>query len=353
MTLRTRLCVALTLAALLPARIASAQGRVTAQPSATALQRLLEAQLERFPGIAGVHVKHLQTGEEAAVRADEGFNSASVIKIPIMILAYQMASRGELSLDERIVVGKADVRGGSGIFRYNDLGLAPTLRDVIRQMIITSDNTATDLALAEVGGVAAVNRWLQANGFAQSALNMTIYEVFRVRYEALDPSFRSLTPEDVYAVQTNNPTWGTSPSVVERALEQLARRPMQDEFNRLTREDRATWLGVLTPRETSRMLEGIERATFVSRAASDEMRAMLRQQQSGARRLPHYLTVPVGHKTGDFPPMLANDVGIIYARSGPIVVSFFSNAIRGSYGEAEDHIGEVARLIVGYFDGRY
>ena len=77
---------------------------------------------------------------------------------------------------------------------------------------------------------------------------------------------------------------------------------------------------------------------------------MMRAQQAGARRLPHFLSVPVAHKTGDFPPVLANDVGIIFARSGPIVVAFFANEITGSYGEAEDAIGEVARRIVDYFD---
>jgi len=60
--------------------------------------------------------------------------------------------------------------------------------------------------------------------------------------------------------------------------------------------------------------------------------------------------VPVGHKTGDS-GNIANDVGIIYARSGPIVVAFFSNGITGAYGEAEDRIGRIARLIVDYFDG--
>jgi hypothetical protein len=49
--------------------------------------------------------------------------------------------------------------------------------------------------------------------------------------------------------------------------------------------------------------------------------------------------------------VLANDVGIVFARSGPIVISFFANAIEGSYGEAEDRIGRIAQLIVGYFDG--
>jgi hypothetical protein len=78
---------------------------------------------------------------------------------------------------------------------------------------------------------------------------------------------------------------------------------------------------------------------------------MLRAQQAGARRLPHYVSVGVAHKTGDFPPVLANDVGILFARSGPIVVAFFANAIEGPYGEAEDRIGRVAQLIVGYFDG--
>ena len=81
------------------------------------------------------------------------------------------------------------------------------------------------------------------------------------------------------------------------------------------------------------------------------MMRMMRAQQSGARRLPHFLTVPVAHKTGDFPPVLANDVGIVFARSGPIVISFFTNAIEGPYGGAEDRIGRIAQLIVEYFDG--
>lgn len=56
---------------------------------------------------------------------------------------------------------------------------------------------------------------------------------------------------------------------------------------------------------------------------------MRRAQQSGARWLPHFLNAAVAHKTGDFPPVLANDVGVVFARSGPIVIAFFANAIEG------------------------
>jgi hypothetical protein len=58
--------------------------------------------------------KHLTTGEEASVRGDSAFNSASVIKIPVMVLAFQMAEKGQLSLAERITINASDFRGGPG-----------------------------------------------------------------------------------------------------------------------------------------------------------------------------------------------------------------------------------------------
>jgi beta-lactamase class A len=288
-----------------------ATGVLIAQPSG--LERLLEADLARFPGRAGVWVKHLTTGEEAGVRADETFNSASVIKIPVLVIAYQLVEKGTLSLDERIIIRKEDIRGGSGTFRHLDVGLQPTLRDVLTQMIITSDNTATDIAVAKVGGVAAVNVWLKQNGYADGMrLTQTTGELFT--------------------------KYGTLPQPANR--------------NEKTNADRAFWLGEMTPRATGRMLEALQRNTLASQKSSEEMIRMLRAQQAGARRLPHFVDVPMAHKTGDFPPVLANDVGIAFARSGPIVISFFTNEITGSYGEAEDRIGRAAQIIVQYFDGR-
>jgi len=40
------------------------------------------------------------------------------------------------------------------VLQYHDLGIQPTVRDLITEMIITSDNTATDLMTLKVGGVA-------------------------------------------------------------------------------------------------------------------------------------------------------------------------------------------------------
>jgi len=312
----TKRIVLALLGTVLVVRLGSAQ-----QPrSESGLQRLLDAELARFPGKAGVWVKHLTTGEEAAVRADDAFNSASVIKLAVMTLAFEMADKGQLSLSDRVTINTSDFRGGSGVFQFNDPGLQPTLRDVLLQMIITSDNTATDIAIAKVGGVERVNAWLRDHGYADAlTLNMTVKDLF-AKYRAL--------PQ------------GTNP-------------------NEKTNGDRGYWLGAMTPRATGRLIESIQKcndgsatapAIAAQKSCADMIR-MMRAQQSGARRLPHFLNVPVGHKTGDFPPVLANDVGVVYARSGPIVIAFFANAIEGSYGEAEDRIGRIAQLIVEYFDG--
>jgi beta-lactamase class A len=292
------------------------------QPAA--LQTLLTRASAEFPGKAGIWVKHLTTGETAGVRDGEMFNSASVIKIPVLVLAFQMADKGAINLNERITIRKEDIRGGSGIFRYHDAGLQPTFRDVLLQMVITSDNTATDLAIAKVGGVARVNSWLKESGYATERLTQTTGDLF-AKYRALAPAnLTQPTPADLARIEA--------------------------ESQAKTNGDRAYWLGEITPRGMGLMLEGIEKRTIASKAACDDMLRMMRGQQAGARRLNHFLSVPVAHKTGDFPPVLANDVGVIYARSGPIAVSFLGNAITGNYGEAEDRIGRFAQSLVEYFD---
>ena len=298
---------------------AFAQGTSSLAPSG-ALQRLVDAEIARFPGKAGVYIKHLTTGEEAVIRGDESFNSASVIKLAILALAMQMADRGQLSLTERVTITASDVRGGTGVLRLFDAGLQPTMRDLLMQMIITSDNTATDIAIAKVGGVDRVNGWLLASGFGGALkLNMTTGELFQ-KFAAL-------------------------PATANR----------NDKIN----NDRGYWLGEMMPRATGRLLEAMQRCAdgnaqgppIASKASCSEMLRMMRAQQAGARRLPHFITVPIAHKTGDFPPALANDVGVIYTRSGPVIIAFFGNAIDGPFADAEDREGRLAALVVSYFDG--
>lgn len=308
-----------------------------AQQPKPALTRLLEAELGEFPAKAGVYVKHLGTSEEAGVLRDEPFNSYSVIKLGIMGAIYDLAEQKKLDLSERYEIRRADFRGGSGVFRRHSPGLNPTVRDLIVEMVITSDNTATDILLAKAGGLQRVNEWLTQKGYPQTKMVQSIFEFFRRPFELKDPKYKTLTPEQLLDLQNNSP-------LIETRDERIKRD-----------EDRRNWLGIMTPRETGKMLEAIERGTLVSKQASADMKSIMLGQQAGTRRIPHFLRpgYTVAHKTGDGPPIIANDVGIVYARSGPIVISFFTTNNRDPlFAELEDRIGRVSRMIVDYFDGR-
>ena len=133
--------------------------RPAAPARPASLQALLDAELPKIPARAGIWVKHLTTGEEGAVHADEVFNSASVIKIPVAVQALETGRHASGSIagdapDARRRATSAAARASSAT---TTPGCSRRIRDVLLQMIITSDNTATDLAIAQVGGVASVN----------------------------------------------------------------------------------------------------------------------------------------------------------------------------------------------------
>jgi reactive intermediate/imine deaminase len=331
----------------------------------TPLVSALSEQLGVFPANTGLYVKHLTTGEEVAICADDSFNSQSVIKIPIMVRAFQLADAGKLNLDERVTLSRAELRDGSGILQYFDLGSSVTVRDLIQQMIVTSDNTATDLITVKVGGKDAINAWLADAGYRMRYLNRG-WEYRRKLLARLDPRFATITAEEVtglqYAMQTSAP--GASAGVFDHygplfsgpraAWLDVVRNPKNRQMHRANQrtlmvDDRDVWLGDITAREIAQMLEAIERCTLTSRASCETMKLFLRRQLAGAARLPHLLDVPVAHKTGDA-ANIANDVGIIYSRSGPIVIAALVTGVTSPLGEAEDRIARLAKTVVDHFD---
>ncbi|WP_412539276.1 serine hydrolase [Longispora sp. K20-0274] len=315
----------------------------------------LEVLREGKPLGVGIYVKHMVTGEEAAVRPDVAFETQSVIKLALAVRAYQLADDGRLDLDERVRLTRSDVVGGSGVLRYLQPGLEPTVRDLITTMIVVSDNTATDLLLALVGGVAELNAWLVASGYADTRFAQSVLDAARLPYVLADPRHAALTGEQVFALGAGDPAWaGVTPGWLAETKGQVAAlgdRPL-GEVRELARERGVPLrFGQMTPREAGRMLESVQLGTAASAANCAELLAALDEQQLGERRLPGLVEHPVGHKTGDYPPFDANDIGIVRADSGPIVIAVFANDLGGDYQQEEDRIGRIARVVVEHFDG--
>ena len=283
----------------------------------------IEARLDALDAKTSFYAKHLPTGREIAIRADEPMNALSVIKIPILVLAYRDAEAGDLDLDERYRIRPEDMRGGSGLLRTFAPGVEPTYRDILTQMIITSDNTATDVVIGRLGQD-RVNAMLAELGYEQTRLRATTGELFRALWELADPANASLTDREVF-----EQGFPSDPEAVGRTFE--------------FEGDSTAWLGRITAREIARMLEEIEEGELASRESSDEMIGILRRQLYSSR-LPQRLRgmASIAHKTGDWPPYAGNDVGILFYEDGPIVVAVFTNQNRGDFFELEATLGRIA-----------
>ncbi len=108
------------------------------------------------------------------------------------------------------------------------------------------------------------------------------------------------------------------------------------------------WLGRTTAREMGRLLEQIHEGALAGEASSRAMVDILRRQLYSSR-LPQRVRwqgVGVAHKTGDWPPIAGNDVGILFYDGGPTVMSVFTNQNTGDFFELEATLGLVAEDIV-------
>jgi len=138
-------------AALAFATAARAQGPTPfARADTAALRKQLDGIAAAHHGVLGYSVINLDTGERLSARGDETFSTASLIKVPILVTIYDLAAKGDLSLDDPLTVLKIDQVPGSGVLQFMHSGMSLSVHDAAVLMIVLSDNTATNLLLDRV-----------------------------------------------------------------------------------------------------------------------------------------------------------------------------------------------------------
>jgi len=165
------LCLALLLAGCAPGRPA-----LTAAPAAPAPDATLQAKLEQavlgFHGDVGVYVRNLRTGQTAAIRADELFPTASMIKVPILLATFQAMEDGSLSFQQKLTYtdSLAYSEEDDLLARAQDSS-SVELAAVAMLMITMSDNTAALWLQSLAGTGVVINQWLASHGFDSTRVN--------------------------------------------------------------------------------------------------------------------------------------------------------------------------------------
>lgn len=168
-------------AILIGAAVCFASDDASESPAHKKLSAVLGPMIEAHRGVVTIGFKHLDSGESFSHQADLPMPSASMVKLPIMMAAYEAAAKGELSLDDLVTLDASDKVGGSGLLslHFSD-GVSFTLRDTIRLMMAYSDNTATNLVIKALGGapegIHRVNGLMDRLGCPGTRLNSYVFD---------------------------------------------------------------------------------------------------------------------------------------------------------------------------------
>lgn len=118
-------------------------------------QEWLQGKLQELPVDKkveySVYLKILNNNTEPAIIINSKIlPSASLIKIPIIIEAYQQQQLGKLNLKESILIDKNIAVEGGSIYEM-PVGQVLTVEQLLELMIVQSDNTATNILIDKLG----------------------------------------------------------------------------------------------------------------------------------------------------------------------------------------------------------
>ncbi|HET7814479.1 MAG TPA: serine hydrolase [Candidatus Baltobacteraceae bacterium] len=264
--------------------LALALSFLTVVPAVAARDAALETKLRAAAAAYGGKVAFYAAasdGRTAELNADTPVPTASVIKLTVLFEALKEIQAGRVSLHDTLTMTPQDPVPGSGVLRLFDAPLKITLKDALTMMVTVSDNTATNLVIDRLG-IQNIDNRIQWLGLHDTWLYKKV--------------FKPAPP----GVPADQPTFGLGKTTA-REMASVIQRIATCALNAP---------GDTTPPSAS------------DRALCDTAVEMLKNQ-TDRDGIPRYLGEDVANKTGSLDEV-RNDVGVVYAKNGPIVISAFT-----------------------------
>ncbi len=242
----------------------------------TALDQRVRAEIAQFRGKVSLFAKNLDTGEVYDLGGDDRVQTASTIKIAIMVEAFARVAEGKAKWTDELILTKEKKVPGSGILPEFADGLHLTFRDGVMLMMALSDNTATNLVI-DVLTADAVNARMESLGLKETRLMRRVFG----------------GGESVEGKKEENKRFG---------------------------------LGRTTPHEMVTLLEKLERGEVISPAASKEMLELMKREQGTNGIWREQWRLPKATKSGALDALRSN-LGIIYHPRGRIALAITCSEI--------------------------
>ena len=144
----------------------------------TALKTSLMELQELIPELTPtVYVFDLDTGRYVDIGGTTAVSAASTIKLPILVAFFQAVDDGRITVDQTMAIQSSQIAEGSGDMQREPPGTRYTALEVATQMIINSDNTATNMMIDLLGGAPVLNQQFVDWGLGATVLNNPLPDV--------------------------------------------------------------------------------------------------------------------------------------------------------------------------------
>lgn len=100
----------------------------------------------------GVYFEYLNTGANISINDELRFWPASLSKMPTALVAMKKIERGEWELENQLIMYYEDRNDDFGDLYKNEVGTAFTIKELLRELIVNSDDTAHRILIRNMTG---------------------------------------------------------------------------------------------------------------------------------------------------------------------------------------------------------
>lgn len=266
----------------------------------TNLNRQIDSLAHTLDCQVSVGLVHIESGDTFSYNGYEHRPMMSTCKFPLALLILDKVDSGQLSLEQKVFVSKAEMRPGTHSPLRDSLKSKASdvsIQELIYYSITMSDNITTDVLLKQVGGPNAVTEYAKSKGMA-----------------------------------------GISMLHTEENLGLNMQRPYEN------------WC---EPIDMARLLARFYKGEVVSKISTDTLRQIMERTTGGANRIKGMLPegTVVGHKTGTSGfenglNIAVNDIGVVTLPNGQhLALAVYITDAKAETPACEKLIAQISRVV--------
>ena len=286
-----------------------------------------------FDGRAGIAIINLSDGWEIGYGAGSLFPQQSCSKLWVAITTLDAVDRGELSLNDRVTLGRDDLTLFHQPLAAKILGggHTATLGALMFTAITESDNTANDKLMRSIGGPDAVRAMIAAKGLGA------------IRFFNGERSLQS---------KIAGLTWSQSYSIGDAFYKARSALPMPIRRASFDRYLADPYDGA-APHAVASALARLKRGDLLSPASTARLLNVMGQTKTGKARVKAALSAGWhwNHKTGTGQVLNGriggiNDIGLLTAPDGTVYAMALMAIPNRSNGQAQGMMQAVTRAVI-------